>query len=121
MVTDFLSGIVEKIKALNIGEDDLFKIKVALGEALVNAIKHGNSLNPKRLVHFELESKAGRIIFKIRDQGPGFDFENLPDPTQDENLEKGSGRGVFLIRSLMDEVLYSDHGREIKMVKFIKK
>ena len=120
-IPGFLAGIIEEIRKLNIPDPELFKVKLALGEALVNAVKHGNKLNEKLSVYFELEAGTGRIIFKVRDEGIGFTPGNLPDPTKEENLDKTGGRGVFLIRSLMDEVEYSDYGRELKMVKFLQK
>jgi len=121
IVPEFVSALIGKIKTLSIGEDEVFDIKLSLEEALINAIKHGNKMNPSFYVEVYLEIKDHRLTIKVKDQGEGFDFKNLPDPTTDENLEKPSGRGIFLIKSLMDEFEFFDCGRGIKMVKFVKK
>lgn len=119
IITEFLSAIVERIKTVPISEADVFKVKLALGEALANAVKHGRVRDTAAGVQVDVDVSPRRIICTVRDEGEGFDFEHLPDPTRDENLEKGSGRGVYLIRSLMDRVSFSDCGREITMVKFL--
>ncbi len=83
---------------------------IALTEAVNNAIHHGNRLDPSKTVTLGYEKKGDRIIFMVQDQGPGFDHENLPDPTDPQNLEKPHGRGVFLMRALADEVEFMDNG-----------
>ena len=67
-----------------------------------------------------IEMKGNRLTIKVTDEGPGFDFKNIPNPTKADNLEKFSGRGVFLIKRLMDEVDFFAGGRGIKMVKYLK-
>lgn len=118
VIPGFLAGIIEEIRKLNIPDPELFKIKLALGEALVNAVKHGNKLNDRLSVYFELDAGTDRVIFKVRDEGSGFTPGKIADPTRGENLNKAGGRGVFLIRSLMDKAEFSDRGRELTMVKF---
>ena len=90
-------------------------ILIALTEAVNSAIHHGNGLDPSRSVTLGYEVKDGRIIFLVRDQGPGFDHEHLPDPTDPQNIEKPHGRGVFLMRALADSVEFSDNGATVAM------
>ncbi len=85
-------------------------ILIALTEAVNNAIHHGNKLDPAKRVTMGYEVKDGRIIFVVGDEGPGFDHDNLPDPTDPQNIEKPHGRGVFLMRALADSVEFSDNG-----------
>lgn len=105
-------------------EDALHWVAVAVRESVINAIKHGNGGDHQKYVHVEftpLDIRAPRgISIRVRDEGPGFDPESLPDPLAPENLLKASGRGIFLIRSFMDEVALqraAEGGMEIVMVK----
>ena len=106
-------------KELAVDDETAFNIKLALEETITNAIKHGNKLNPALNVDVTIFSDGSRLTIKIKDQGQGFDFKNVPDPTQKDRLLMTSGRGVFLIRKLMDHVNYSDGGREVCMVKVL--
>jgi serine/threonine-protein kinase RsbW len=90
-------------------------ILIALTEAVNNAIHHGNALDPSKAVTVGYEVQDERILFLVRDQGPGFDFNHLPDPTDPQNIEKPHGRGVFLMRALADEVAFSDNGATVVM------
>jgi len=99
----------------NVHESHYGNILIALTEAVNNAIHHGNRLDPTKQVTLGYEVKEGRIIFLVQDQGPGFDFEHLPDPTDPQNLEKPHGRGVFLMRALADGVEFSDNGATVTM------
>ncbi|MCM8830805.1 MAG: ATP-binding protein [Candidatus Omnitrophica bacterium] len=119
-VPKVINWIIEKIKKLKLEEDDIFDIRISLEEAIVNAIKHGNKLNPKLSVDIFLKIIDKSLIIEIKDEGEGFDINNLPDPTSFDNLEKLSGRGLFLIKNLMDEVELLDRGRKIRMIKFFK-
>lgn len=91
--------------------------KIALVEALTNAMEHGNKLDPAKLVHIKAEFSHDRAVFEIRDEGEGFDFEALPDPTKKENLFRPRGRGVFMMRQFMDEVVFQKPGNCVIMVK----
>ena len=91
-------------------------VLIAMTEAVNNAIIHGNRLDENKLVYVEYELRASDLYFKITDQGPGFDFEHVPDPTAPENLEKPNGRGVFLMRQLSDECTFTDEGRVVEML-----
>lgn len=90
-------------------------ILIALTEAVNNAIHHGNGLDPAKKVTLGYELRGDRLVFLVSDQGPGFDYANLPDPTDPQNLEKPHGRGVFLMRALADEVEFADNGATVAM------
>lgn len=97
--------------------DDLYgNIMVAITESVNNAILHGNQSDSKKMVDLSLELADDKITFTIVDQGPGFDFENLIDPTAPENLEKVGGRGIFLMKHLADEVNFEDEGRNVVLI-----
>ena len=121
IIPGFISALVDRIKVLPLSEDDNFNVKLSLEEALSNAIRHGNKLDPDLFVEVCLNSDDGELTIEVKDLGNGFDFKNIPDPSQDPNLKKISGRGIFLIRKLMDKVEFFDSGRRIKMTKFLKK
>jgi serine/threonine-protein kinase RsbW len=107
--------IDEACQKHNVHESHYGNILIALTEAVNNAIHHGNRLDPAKQVSMGYEVKGDQIIFVVSDQGPGFDFEHLPDPTDPENIEKPHGRGVFLMRALADSVEFSDHGATVAM------
>lgn len=98
-------------------EPCLFAIKIALEEALVNAIKHGNKLDPRKQVRIEASITPKQAEICIEDEGPGFDRSLVPDPLSEENLEKSSGRGILLIESYMSQVSWDHGGRRLRMVK----
>lgn len=97
----------------NISEDNYGNILVAITEAVNNAIYHGNKANPEKHIDIFFKSFPDRVAFTIKDEGPGFDFSNLPDPTSPENIEKPQGRGVFLMRNLADRVSFEDNGSKV--------
>jgi serine/threonine-protein kinase RsbW len=97
-------------------------LDLALREALVNAVVHGNQNDPARQVHVECFQMAdGSILLVVRDQGSGFDPDGVMDPTVPENLTRATGRGIFLIRKFMDEVEFVKGGREIRMKKKVSR
>jgi serine/threonine-protein kinase RsbW len=102
-------------------EDLRFHIVMAVREATVNAVLHGNEYDPKRQIEVTFENTGDDFIFTIADEGRGFDPDHLPDPLAPENLLRGTGRGIFLIRSLMDEVHFRQlhPGTELKLVKHL--
>lgn len=102
-------------------EDQVMQISMAVREAAVNAVLHGNAYDPGKKVSLDFETTVDDLIITIRDQGKGMDLARIPDPLAPENLLKTSGRGIFLIRSFMDEVqIYpSRTGTEIKLVKHV--
>lgn len=109
--------IEEALQSCRYGERDIFSIRLALEEALVNAIKHGNQMDPTKRVSGHYTVTSERFDILIRDEGPGFDVGDVPDPTAPENLERPCGRGVHLIRHFMSSVDYVGKGNEIAMSK----
>ena len=102
-------------------EDDLMKIGIAVRESMVNAVVHGNRYNAHKKVRFSVNRSGDRLIVRIADQGEGFDVTNLPDPLAAENLMRTSGRGIFLMRSFMDEFeirRLEVGGMEVTLVKY---
>lgn len=97
-------------------EEHYGDILIAMTEGVNNAIVHGNKLDINKSVSVEYEKRGKDLFFRISDEGAGFDYENLPDPTAPENLERPNGRGVFLMRNLADECLFEDNGRVIELV-----
>jgi serine/threonine-protein kinase RsbW len=101
-------------------DDDIYgNIMIAVTEAVNNAIKHGNNNNKTKNVHLSLSLQDSLIKFVVKDEGDGFNYENLPDPTSPENLEKPGGRGIFLMKHLSDEVLFKDRGRIVELSFYI--
>ena len=97
--------------------DTCFAVKLALEESLVNAVRHGNRLDPALHVHIQYCINDRGITICVRDEGPGFDPADIPDPTPPENLTKPTGRGIMLMRAYMDSVTYSPRGNEVTMIK----
>ncbi len=116
---DVQQAIMNEVLKHNFGTETTFAIRIALEEAIVNAIKHGNRLDPAKKVHVEARVTPKRAEIVIEDEGPGFDRKHVPDPTAEENLYKCSGRGVLLIESYMDSE-WSHGGRRVRMVKNVK-
>ena len=108
--------IIEELKdEYKISEDSYGNMLVAITEAVNNAIFHGNKANPKKKVDISYGCKDNQISFIISDEGTGFDYYNLPDPTAPENLEKPNGRGVFLMKNLADQIIFSENGRVVEL------
>lgn len=112
-----LEGILGRLEAENWYPHDIFGIHLALEEALVNAVKHGNKFDEAKRVHVVVRLSPDRLCVRIRDEGPGFVVEDVPDCTQEENLEKCSGRGIMLMRNFMTRVEYTDDGRTVTLEK----
>jgi len=110
--------IVECCQKNCFGEDDIFAIKLALEEALVNAVKHGNNLDPAKVVKVQYHINCQRADIAIEDQGNGFNPAELPDPTDEANLEKCSGRGILLMRAYMTSVVFNPAGNKVTLTKF---
>jgi serine/threonine-protein kinase RsbW len=100
-------------------EDDVPNIAMAVREAAVNAVVHGNAYDPVKHISASFETKADSIVICIADQGPGLDPDTIPDPLAPENILRGSGRGIFLIRAFMDEVNFRQlhPGTELTLIK----
>ncbi len=99
----------------NLHEECYGNMLVAVTEAVNNAINHGNKANPEKMVDIKFEVDDDQFGFIISDEGHGFDYLNLPDPTDPENIEKPSGRGVFLMKHLADQIIFSENGRVVEL------
>lgn len=111
-------GVAERA---GFGDDDLMKIGMSVRESMVNAVVHGNRYSAHKKVRFSVAHHDGRFTVRIADEGEGFDFANVPDPLAPENLMRTSGRGIFLIRSFMDEFemkRLDPGGTEVTLVKY---
>lgn len=97
----------------NISEDYYGNILVAITEAVNNAIYHGNQANPKKNIDIFFKSYPDHVSFIVKDEGKGFNYDTLPDPTNPENIENPNGRGVFLMRNLADKVSFEDNGSKV--------
>lgn len=116
MIESFIDNAKEKFHL----DDDIYgNIMIAVTEAVNNAIKHGNKSNAGKNVSLALTLNEGLIKFRVEDEGGGFDYHNLPDPTAPENLEKPGGRGIFLMKHLADEVNFSEQGRVVELCFYI--
>jgi serine/threonine-protein kinase RsbW len=109
IIESFIDNAREKF---SINEDIYGNIMISVTECVTNAIVHGNSLDGSKKVDLELRLDDNQVQFVIRDQGTGFDYEHLEDPTAPENLEKAGGRGIFIMKHLSDEVKFEDLGRK---------
>lgn len=113
-ILDYLMKRVEKVGVVRPAKSNLY---VALDEAFVNAVKHGNKFNADKLVRISAEISNQEARFTIEDEGEGFDVNAIPDPLDPENLFKSSGRGVLFIYNIMDEVKYNERGNLLTMIK----
>lgn len=112
-----LDEVLTQLKQHTWDEQDTFGVHLAVEEALVNAIKHGNQSDPDKKVHVVSRVSSTRFFIEIRDEGDGFDPSDVPDPTAEENLESPSGRGLMLMRSFMSRVEFNDTGNCVVMEK----
>jgi serine/threonine-protein kinase RsbW len=113
-------ALLEELQAQGYSEVAVFAVRLAIEEALNNAIRHGNAMDPGKTAELVYEVTDEQVDIRISDEGPGFDFQDVPDPTLDENLDKPTGRGLMLIRAYMDTVEFNEKGNELHMVKFNK-
>jgi serine/threonine-protein kinase RsbW len=115
-----IESFIDNAKDKYLLNDDIYgNIMIAVTEAVNNAIKHGNEGDRTKNVYLSLTLKESLIQFVIQDEGSGFDFDNLPDPTSPENLEKIGGRGIFLMKHLSDEVQFKEKGKIVQLSFYI--
>jgi len=113
VLENFIDDLVEK---LEIGEDVYANLMTCLNEAITNAIYHGNKQDPNKKIYVNLDVILNkRLVFTVADEGDGFDFNNIPDPTDLENLEKLTGRGVFIMKRLADQCIFNTRGNEVEL------
>jgi serine/threonine-protein kinase RsbW len=113
--------VIDEISSeYKIGEDQYGNILIAALEAANNAILHGNKLDEKKNVNITFEISNKTLLIRVEDQGGGFDYENIPDPTAPENLENVNGRGIFLMEKLSDSIEFSRKGATVELSFNIK-
>lgn len=112
LVEKFIDNVCEENK---INQDFYGNILIALTEAVNNAIFHGNNNDPQKKVTVAYKQSNEGIWFSVEDQGKGFNYDALPDPTDPENIEKPNGRGVFLMKHLADKVEFYNDGRKVEL------
>jgi serine/threonine-protein kinase RsbW len=96
--------------------DEIYgNVLVATLEAANNAIVHGNKKDLKKRVHIDFQKEGKKLELTVKDEGPGFNFMDVPDPTAPENIEKASGRGIFLMEKLSDGISFLENGRIVKL------
>jgi serine/threonine-protein kinase RsbW len=117
LMSGVLQYLLERVAKIGVISPDGSNLFVALDEAFVNAVKHGNKNDPTKLIRIGAELSPKEACFTIEDEGEGFDVQTIPDPRDPANLFKSSGRGVLLIYNIMDEVEYNAQGNRVKMVK----
>lgn len=109
-----VEGLIDRIcNTTGVSEDNYGNVLIAVTEAFNNAVVHGNSGDGSKEVHVKVAQNDEELCFVVKDQGPGFDFNNVIDPTAPENIEKENGRGIYLMRHLADEVEFDNDGREV--------
>jgi serine/threonine-protein kinase RsbW len=116
----FEDQVEQFLQSQKVSPSDIFSIRLALEEALINAIKHGNQLDPSKKVTISYRLHDNRFEVHISDEGLGFDPNDVPDPTAIENLERPCGRGVMLMRYYMDEVCYNPRGNSVSMSRVLR-
>ncbi|MEQ8907797.1 MAG: ATP-binding protein [Vicingaceae bacterium] len=108
--------LIDDLKvSFNIPEDQYGNILVSLSEAVNNAIKHGNQLDASKFIDLSFEFSDKAIVFSVKDQGQGFDYNKIPDPTHPDNIDKPDGRGIFIMKSLSDKVEFEENGSLVKI------
>jgi len=118
-VAGVVDTISETLSRLDVPEQKRFEVALAVQEALANAVVHGCGNDPSKQVRCQVKSAPnGRIVIIVTDPGPGFSPDRIPDPKRGENLQADHGRGVYLIRQLMDEVQFGSNGNEVRMWKY---
>jgi serine/threonine-protein kinase RsbW len=111
-----LELLIEKLAdTYKISDDTFANMMTCLNEALINAMKHGNKMDPAKKVIINAEAGSKRIIWTVTDEGPGFDYAHLADPTAPDNLENLTGRGVFIMKHLADQCIFNSSGNEVEL------
>ncbi|MBB6430910.1 ATP-binding protein [Algisphaera agarilytica] len=110
-------AVVDAAKEAGFDEKALFAVRLALDEALTNAVRHGNASDPSKQVTLEFTTEPNQLTIVIEDEGPGFNPDDVPDPTAVENLGRPHGRGVMLMRAYMTDVQFNKRGNRVTLVK----
>lgn len=110
-------GLLALLAELNYHEPAVFAVKLALEEAVTNAIRHGNRSDPSRRIRVGWRADAREVLFTVADEGSGFNPEQVPDPTLSENLELPNGRGLMLMKAFMSQVVYNQAGNQVWLLR----
>lgn len=113
--------LLSKLKSCNFSRKDIFAVHLALEEAFINAVRHGNKMDPSKQIKIDYSISNDKIEISVTDEGSGFKPNSVPDPRCGENIYKTDGRGLFLISSYMDVVDFNKAGNCIHMVRFVQK
>jgi serine/threonine-protein kinase RsbW len=116
-IEPLVERVTGALQAAGYSSHDVFAVRLALEEAVVNAIKHGHQGDTSRAVRVAYRVTPERVQLEVEDQGPGFRPDELPDPLDPENLERACGRGVFLMRHYMHEVTYNERGNCVRLCR----
>ena len=109
--------VIANLNERGVADRDIFHVRLALDEALANAVKHGNRSDPSKQVHLRCVINDQRVVITIEDEGEGFELTSVPDPMQEENLTRPGGRGLLLMRSFMTDIRYNLAGNCVTLVK----
>ena len=120
-VVDVCEEILSKLKEYKFDKDDIFAVHLTLEEAFLNAVKHGNKMDPTKKVKIDYSVTSEKVEITITDEGEGFEPESVDDPRFGEGLYEPGGRGLLLMNSYMDVVKYSEHGNSVYMVRYKEK
>lgn len=113
--------IIAELEDNNFSQEDIFAVHLALEEAFLNAMKHGNKMDPKKEIKVDYLVTTDRVEISMMDEGEGFEPKDIPDPRRGENLYKMEGRGLLLMRSYMDVIEYNESGNCVRMVRYKEK
>jgi serine/threonine-protein kinase RsbW len=120
-IVEVCKKILSELEAGDFSQEDIFAVHLALEEAFINAIKHGNKMKPDKEVKVDYSVASDKVEIFMTDQGGGFDPNSVPDPRSGENLYKTEGRGLLLINSYMDVVEFNEQGNRVHMVRYKEK
>jgi len=117
-ISKICGRLLDEVRAKDFDSDEIFAIHLALEEAILNALKHGNKFDPKKTVDIDYQITDEKCDIAVADEGEGFSPDSLPDPRAEENIYKPCGRGVLLMRSYMDVVEFNEPGNRVHMIKY---
>ena len=120
-VSDVCKPVLAELEANNFSQEDSFAVHLAIEEAFLNAVRHGNKMDPAKKIKIDYLIDADKVEISMTDDGSGFNPKAVPDPRCGENLYKAGGRGLFLIESYMDVVEFNEHGNTVRMIKYKQK
>lgn len=115
---DAIREVLEELIKAEWCDCDIFSVQLAMEEAVVNAVKHGNRLDSRKMVRIKSCLAKDLIRIEVRDEGSGFDPDSLPDPTEECHRDAPGGRGVMLMRNFMSQVTFNDVGNQVRMEKW---